>query len=150
MREDVAISVGRIETPNHVKRFQVLLVSGAAETAGHPKPVEASKQATAQVRKMLLDAKPCGTTRLAPALRKAFAVRSKRKPGRFGYIYVLTDGKFSDRGEVLSVLREFRVRHRYRRCILMKLYGGQSAVVAKIMRLLAEETKGRCRHVDSK
>jgi len=91
--------------------------------------------------------RPSGQTGPLPALRRAFAVlkNARKADGTEGVklMYLLTDGEFRENDKVVEAIRQMNAKGRGQVYINTILYGARPPKAVKVMKVIAEENKGR-------
>ena len=139
--------------------FHVILYAAKEILENRPRRlVPATDEAKIGVVDFLHDIQPVGQTDPVPALRRAFAVLSAAGAGRRNappsettlqtkVIYLLSDGEFPESDKVVETVRTLNPKGRQRVHVNTTLYGMRSPEAAKVMKLIAEENKGRYKYM---
>lgn len=145
VRMEMYLSVSYMEPD---QQFHVVLFAADNVQENPPRRlVRATPENKALLVQFLDGIRPAGQTGPLPALRRAFAVlKNARKPdGSEGVklMYLLTDGEFRESDKVVEAVRQMNAKGRGQVHINTILYGARPPKAVKVMKVIAEENKGR-------
>ena len=144
----------RVSEMRPAQKFHVILYASGTVEENPPRrlvpAVDDEKQALVD---FLKEVRPGNQTDPIPALRRGFAVMRAARDAHKGtkppvqLIYLLSDGEFPKNDKVLAAIRKSNPKGRRQTHINTILYGSRPPEAVKVMKLIAEENKGRYKYI---
>jgi len=130
------------------QQFHVILFAADSVQENPPRRlVDATPGNKIALVEFLNGIRPVGQTGPLPALQRAFSVlkNAKKADGTEGVklMYLLTDGEFRQNDDVVAAISQMNPKGRGQVHINTILYGADPPEAVKVMKMIAEENKGR-------